>query len=221
MTPCEKLGYKVGDEFEYTGDVEFDTGDKIVLIDDDGSDQPDFRRENDSLEQYCFLGDVRPLPVTLRKGDYCSTANMTESEYRAVAAAFMAAGSDIKTKSDNNMRRCVDGRVDYLGWDYVDNRMFHVVGEGPKNSRFKRNLTPAQIIGAVNAKTEESNMSEFKTGDKVVLNGHRNDGDDYEAGITPSIERWAREDTVLTVMGDAITPKCHKVTDGKVMQLST
>lgn len=60
MTPCEKLGYKVGDKFEVLEDAEgFTKGQTVELKEDDGTECPFFA--NDSIEEYYYLKDVKPL----------------------------------------------------------------------------------------------------------------------------------------------------------------
>ena len=47
MTPCEKMGYKVGDKFKVLSSVEgFTEGQEIELYEDDGTDMPLFSGEN-------------------------------------------------------------------------------------------------------------------------------------------------------------------------------
>ena len=77
MTPCEKLGYKVGDMFEVidpeyaTGDLS--AGDIIILHRDDGTNAPYFRKEGkDSNSDYAYLEAIKPLrklDSTLKTGD--------------------------------------------------------------------------------------------------------------------------------------------------------
>ena len=75
-TPCEKLGYKVGDQFEVTeGSTGFTIGQIVELNKDDGSDAPLFKGENyrfqiadnrNSGGAYLYLEFVKPcaqLPV--------------------------------------------------------------------------------------------------------------------------------------------------------------
>lgn len=45
LTPCEQLGYKVGDVFTATGDGEFMKGSTLTLSRDDGSRSPLFTGE--------------------------------------------------------------------------------------------------------------------------------------------------------------------------------
>ena len=63
MTPCEKLGYKVGDKFIYISDDEdFEQGSVIVLKEDDGSECVQFYVEPDRNDYaYANLSDVRPV----------------------------------------------------------------------------------------------------------------------------------------------------------------
>ena len=43
MTPCEKKGYKVGDEFKIVGGTTFSEGSIVSLFEDDGSSSPNFK----------------------------------------------------------------------------------------------------------------------------------------------------------------------------------
>ena len=77
MTPCEKLGYKVGDRFEVvdpeqvTGNCS--VGDIIILHRDDGTTSPFFRKEGRDFAHDCgYLGAIKPLRKldnTLKTGD--------------------------------------------------------------------------------------------------------------------------------------------------------
>ena len=63
MTPCEELGYKVGDKFEVIGDHGYFPINSIVTLwRDDGSECPLFKRGDD--EWYSSLDRVRPLNST-------------------------------------------------------------------------------------------------------------------------------------------------------------
>ena len=57
MTPCEKLGYKVGDRFEVCGRSGhgFELGEIAVLIRDDGTNLPRFSSENTGSEASLFI----------------------------------------------------------------------------------------------------------------------------------------------------------------------
>ncbi|MGL5775510.1 MAG: hypothetical protein ACRCYB_09250 [Aeromonas veronii] len=64
MTPCEKLGYKVGDKFEVVDEhYAFPRGAIIKLIDDDGSDAPFFEgeRTDGATTGCCILFKVKPV----------------------------------------------------------------------------------------------------------------------------------------------------------------
>lgn len=97
MTPAEKLGYKVGDEFEVVGGDAFNIGCMVKLFKDDASHCPPFEgidceASDGEAWSYCWLENVKPLSrITLQPGDYVSTKGMTEDECHAVARAFMAA----------------------------------------------------------------------------------------------------------------------------------
>ena len=73
MTPCEKLGYKVGDRFECVeGNVSVGryAGDILILKHDDGSEYPWFENVTRN-EEYtaCCLRHVKPLNARLKSGD--------------------------------------------------------------------------------------------------------------------------------------------------------
>lgn len=73
MTPAEELGYREGELFIVTGDTaaegrscaghEFEPGDVVELLQDDGTDLLEFRRLSDADTWYVNLHDVTPLPV--------------------------------------------------------------------------------------------------------------------------------------------------------------
>ena len=70
MTPCEKLGYKVGDKFEVVSDGGSwcKRGDIVVLNEDDGSNCPFFHKENGGWQQRClYLHEVKLLQPKLFK----------------------------------------------------------------------------------------------------------------------------------------------------------
>ena len=61
MTPCEKLGYKVGDLFVMTESSCFQRGDEIRLIRDDESDCPKLEAVNGGTQRYESLIFVRKI----------------------------------------------------------------------------------------------------------------------------------------------------------------
>lgn len=68
-TPAEVLGYKEGDLFIVREDCEFEEGDIVELIHDDGTTCPQFAlAKDDDRQEYPFLYQVKPLaPVVGRK----------------------------------------------------------------------------------------------------------------------------------------------------------
>jgi hypothetical protein len=65
MTPCEKLGYKVGDEFEVVKEGSFGNrvGDILVLREDDGTNEPYFYSERRNTNNACCnISSLRKLP---------------------------------------------------------------------------------------------------------------------------------------------------------------
>lgn len=66
MTPCEKLGYRVGDKFELVEkSYKFDAGDVVYLQDDDGTGSPYFTNES-VKDEYplgvsCFLSSIKKV----------------------------------------------------------------------------------------------------------------------------------------------------------------
>ena len=66
MTPCEKLGYKVGDRFEVIEDVKYapvKAGTIIVLVEDDGSGCPWFSQENQDDKYAIFIISKLATPI--------------------------------------------------------------------------------------------------------------------------------------------------------------
>lgn len=150
MTPCEKLGYKVGDEFEFTGDSHhgYRRGETVTLIKDDKSQAPWFKC---GTRNHCaYLHDIKPLRITLRPGDYVSTEGMTKDQYHAVARAFMGAGASKFGDEDKRDR-----------WTRVvwssNNKLIGSHG----CDECSRELTITQVLNATNAgnaQPEEAKM---------------------------------------------------------------
>lgn len=73
MTPCEKLGYKVGDRFECVKgntSVGRHVGDILILKHDDGSGYPFFENVTRNKKwSVCCLRNVKPLSPTLKSSD--------------------------------------------------------------------------------------------------------------------------------------------------------
>lgn len=69
MTPCEEMGYKVGDKFEVINEeVGFQSGQVVTLFEDDGSAGPLFKGKNTRFNNadgdggaYMHIGNVRPV----------------------------------------------------------------------------------------------------------------------------------------------------------------
>lgn len=62
MTPCEKLGYKVGGNFEVIGDhADLKRGSVVYLAKDDGSDCPRFEMEGVYDFWFVFLEKLKPI----------------------------------------------------------------------------------------------------------------------------------------------------------------
>ena len=67
MTPCEKLGYKVGDKFTVIKDSYFEKGTIVALSEDDGSEVPWFTCGG--VRRALIIGsnpDVEPAPSKLK-----------------------------------------------------------------------------------------------------------------------------------------------------------
>lgn len=96
MTPCEKLGYKVGDRFEMISDSNTGsalTGDIVILNRDDNSDCPWFTNERNGFDGCCIrLQHIRPLRATITPGTYVDTSGMDEAGRREVVDLFIKAG---------------------------------------------------------------------------------------------------------------------------------
>ncbi|AJT60752.1 hypothetical protein [Citrobacter phage CVT22] len=73
MTPCEELGYQVGDLFEVINNKAkpyYKYGDIIMLIRDDGSAMPLFQQEGNTFtrddgEWYMSLDSIKPICFNL------------------------------------------------------------------------------------------------------------------------------------------------------------
>lgn len=145
MTPCEKLGYKVGDRFEANGSSVFCDGTILTLVKDDYSAIPlfevvDSRHDRKGREGYCSLENVTKISHTktqLRPGDYVSTEGMTEEQYHAVAKAFMEAGA--KPYGLDGKRK----RWNYVAWDSEGD----FIGTNGNCGECKRKLTIEQVLG--------------------------------------------------------------------------
>lgn len=62
MTPCEKLGYKVGDKFEVIGGHYcLKKGTVVYLAEDDGSECPEFRIEGVDNYWFVFIEKLKPI----------------------------------------------------------------------------------------------------------------------------------------------------------------
>lgn len=62
MTPCEKLGYKVGDKFGVIGNhYNLKKGTEVYLAEDDGSEYPKFRAEGVDDYWFVFLKKLKPI----------------------------------------------------------------------------------------------------------------------------------------------------------------
>lgn len=153
MTPAEKLGYKVGDEFEVLTDVcGFKKGQIVKLFKDYGSDcvcfegSPcDFEFADGNPGALLCLGLVEPVDrITLRPGDHIATADLSEDDYHKVARAFMAAGANGSVVCGENYKV---GKL-FVMWDDSDNKIFHT---DYANENGGRQLTLSQILSATNA----------------------------------------------------------------------
>lgn len=60
MTPCEKLGYKVGDKFRYTGEDHY-IAYTLKLVEDDGTCIPCFERLDWMTSRFIHVDNVTPL----------------------------------------------------------------------------------------------------------------------------------------------------------------
>lgn len=55
MTPCERLGYRVGDKFEEVNPYLFDKWAELTLVEDDGTGQPRFSGKDGGVSEEYFL----------------------------------------------------------------------------------------------------------------------------------------------------------------------
>ena len=286
MTPCEKLGYKAGDEFEVV-EVDgryFSEGEAVTLKKDDGSSIPLFSNGIDDWYMSIHK-DVKPInnqeqpmtnliarnnsepfatefdaklerielgltdtheviqhgggwvlsekqsdaAVTLQPGDYIATKGLSEDDYHAVAAAFMAAGADENEyDKDDIMPDCWD----LFGWD-EDDGLAH--WDSPNSFEGSpRQLTLSQILGATNAgvgvgaesttesTTEEQPMPQRHLADQleaalVALEHAQSEVDrlqsEYRAAYPKihgevaiknhvSLEKWVAGDIVVSAISD-------------------
>ena len=110
MTPCEKLGYKVGDRFvciEGNALVERSEGDILILIEDDGDDTGIFKNETTGKEiTVCMYSRLMPI--------------LTKTEAEKRGAKFGVAGV-IKSTG----KKCV-----YLGESLVLPGYWEIDAEG-------------------------------------------------------------------------------------------
>ena len=103
MTPCEKMGYKVGDKFKVLASVEgFIEGQEIELYEDDGTDMPLFSGENfyhthvgGSPGAYFLLSEVEKITSSI-SGQEAKTNTITRlkaahAARRAAEAGYQAA----------------------------------------------------------------------------------------------------------------------------------
>lgn len=62
MTPCEKLGYKVGDKFEIIAEhFAFKKGDVVILVHDDRSECPRFKSEGGGDYWFVLIEKLKPI----------------------------------------------------------------------------------------------------------------------------------------------------------------
>src|SRR5690554_671187 len=103
MTPCEKMGYKVGDKFKVLSSVEgFTEGQEIELYEDDGTDMPLFSGENIYYNHaagcnpgaYFLLSDVEKITSSI-SGQEAKTNTITR--LKAAHAARRAAEAEYQS----------------------------------------------------------------------------------------------------------------------------
>lgn len=81
LTPCEKLGYKVGDKFVMTESesVEgFKLGDEVVLIEDDGTQSPKFFSKSVNDDLYVRLDNVQKVDKESAKDESVKAISIKE-----------------------------------------------------------------------------------------------------------------------------------------------
>lgn len=105
MTPCEELGYKVGDKFEVVdGDASaFSKGSIIKLVKDGGTCYPLFRLVEGSCKifdecGYCTLSKLKPLQNLPTENFKINLSNMSESE-KEVAKKWLKDVAESRGKS--------------------------------------------------------------------------------------------------------------------------
>lgn len=60
MTPCEKLGWKVGDKFTVKGSDWFEDGEELLLFQDDGDEEPVWMDSSEDL-WYELISKMTPI----------------------------------------------------------------------------------------------------------------------------------------------------------------
>lgn len=110
MTPCEELGYKVGDKFEAISDgYAYKVGTIVTLDKDDGTDVPYFRDCEGDVLPMC-LSRLAPLKKAPIKPEDEVTITTTYGELaKAYAILGEANGSDF----GNSIWRIARGLLDY------------------------------------------------------------------------------------------------------------
>lgn len=86
LTPCQELGYKIGDKFVVTAGSHWKEGDIITLVKDDGSTCPKFKNADDELgyKMLCYVIPYKIKAVTssvYKNYDYITSAVTTKVEF--------------------------------------------------------------------------------------------------------------------------------------------
>lgn len=161
MTPCEELGYKVGNWFRAIRSTKtLEAGSVVKMSKDDGTEAPYFKKACSDYEYVVNIDNIVKLDdshITLRPGDYVSTKGMSEAEYHAVAEAFITAGAGRGEYPETLYAEDDMGDDWACGWLSEDDGFWHGIYRCFEGHQ----LTIAQVLGT--AHKEEKPMTAFDT----------------------------------------------------------
>lgn len=124
MTPCEKLGYKVGDRFEVIDSDNFlkwPVGTIVVLHRDDRTYAPRFRKE-DRADEQCYM-DIKRARLVMPNIKSGSTITQDGKKYRVTLEEIpqydfkpgMICRVDWRSSDDACCNHFISDRVVYVG----------------------------------------------------------------------------------------------------------
>lgn len=197
MTPCEKLGYKVGDEFTVIEDsFKFGVGSIVSLQEDDGTSSPYFTNEC-VKDEYpygvsCFLSSVKKFSKLKPAKQALADAIHQNGGWRELANYAVQSDCDLRilfTDEKNKPSRCVGG-----GWRCKDGFMFFGA-TSPLKSKLPNwhqcilsrdeyfTAYPEQVKVEVNNETERKLEVEMKSGSEMTIKV----GDWHKNGELPPV----------------------------------